>query len=125
MSEIGKSKPAESTSVLFLIPVQIGRGSSSSMPPSVLGAYVPVFAAAANQEAAAKAAASKLTAQGYEFLGVKGQIRKLDPHKWSEFVDASFPAYKSKLPNQDTVIAGLAEGIVFFGPFAGYDKQGA
>jgi hypothetical protein len=122
MFGILNSKAAEGRNSLFLVTVKIGRGSNISMPQPLVGAYVPVFVAGSNLEAAAKAAVSKLVAQGFEFLDIDGPIRQLDPNEWSVFIDASFPEFKSQFPNQDAVIAGLTEGNVFFGPFAGYER---
>ncbi len=118
-----KSKAPQSDNGLFLITVKIGRGSNAQMPQNLKGAYVPAFAAAVDHEAAAKAAVAKLVAQGFEFLDIDGPIKQLDPGQWSAFVHASFPELENHFPNQQTVVAGLAEGAVFFGPFASYEQS--
>lgn len=90
-----------------------------------IGACVPVFAAGFDHEGAVKAAVREIVGQGFEFMDIEGPVRQLDPNRRSDFVDASLPEFKSQLPSQEAVIAGFDEGSVFFGPFVGYDKQGA
>jgi hypothetical protein len=115
------AKEKQSPNGLFLISVKIGRGSNVDMPPSLVGAVVPVFAAAANHELAAKAAVSKLLSQGFEFLDIQGPIKQLDPQQWSSYVRHTWPEFEVHFPEQQEVLAGVASGAVFFGPFAGYE----
>ena len=112
--------------LLFLINMQIGRGENSEMPANLIGAYVAVFVAATNTEAAALAAVKQLRSQGYEFLDVSDKkIHQLDPEGWNEYVKSAWPEFETHFPSQDDVILGLPFGRVFFGPFVGYESQNA
>lgn len=116
-----KSKEPQSTNGLFLVGVKVGRGTNTEMPPPLIGAVVPVFAAAANHELAAKAAVSKLISQGFEFLDIQGPIKQLDPLQWSSYVHHTWPEFETHFPPQEEVLVGVPSGAIFFGPFAGYE----
>ncbi len=107
---------------LFLVVVRVGRGANSDMPAALTGALVPVFVAAETHELAAKSAASNLVSQGFEFLEIRGPIQQLDPHRWSDYVRQTWPEFEVHFPAQAEVLAGVAEGAIFFGPFAGYER---
>lgn len=119
--------PAQSSNnQLFMINIQVGRGSNEEMPSNMAGAYVPVYVAAENSEAAAIQAVKHLSSQGYEFLDVVDKkIHQLDPAGWGEYVTTAWPDYQTQFPSQEDVIIGISFGRVFFGPFAGYDRQNA
>ena len=121
MFGVFKAKPPESENGLFLVVVKIARGTSTTMPEPLVGALVPVFAAAPNHEAAAKAAVSRLVAQGFEFLDIQSPINQLDPEQWSNYVRHTWPEFEAHFPKQQEVLSGVASGAVFFGPFAGYE----
>ena len=111
---------------LFMINMQVGRGCNTEMPANMVGAYVPVFVAAVNSEAAALQAVKHLSSQGYEFLNVSDKkIHQLDPTGWDEYVKTAWADFQAHFPSQEDVIAGLPFGRVFFGPFASYDSQNA
>lgn len=105
---------------LFLVAVEIGRGTNNEMPAALTGAIVPAFAAGPDHEAAAKMAVNRLTAQGFEFRDIQGPIQKLDPTAWGEYVANAWPEFQAHLPSQESVLSGLREGRIFFGPLAGY-----
>lgn len=110
----------------FMLNIHIGRGSSTEMPANLAGAYVPVFVAAPNAEAAAVEAVKQLNTRGYEFLDISDKkIHQLAPSGWSTYIKTAWPEYESHFPSQEDVIAGLPFGRVFFGPFAGYENQNA
>lgn len=118
--------PAPGENQLFAMEVQVGRGTNPEMPPNLAGAFVSVFVAARGPEDALQAAAAHLAAQGFEFLDlVDGKVDQLDPLGWDEFVETVWPELRSHFPGQEEVIAGLPYGRVFFGPFAGYEVEGA
>jgi hypothetical protein len=121
MFDLFKAKEPQSTNGLFLVGVKVARGTNAEMPSQLVGAIVPVFAAAASHKLAAKAAVSKLVSQGFEFLDIQGPIKQLDPQQWSSYVHHTWPEFEAHFPRQQEVLAGVASGAVFFGPFAGYE----
>jgi hypothetical protein len=94
---------SKSDNGLFLITVNIGRGSSTDMPPRLIGACVPVFAAGANHEVAARAAVLKLVAVGF---------RREDVSR----VQASTSRSERRSGRR-------VRGQRVLGPFAGYEKE--
>lgn len=124
MFDIFKKKAPNSTNRLFRLTLQIGRGTNTDMPGNLVGAYVPVFVAALDHEAAAKRAVSKVREQGFEFLDVADRkIDELEPAKWSVFVKESWAEFEAHFPTQQAVIAQMDHGFIFFGPFAGYETS--
>ena len=106
---------------LFLLQVQVGRGTSTDMPAHLAGAFVPVFATAADHESAARAAVVALSRQGFVFQDIAGPIHQLDPLRWGDYVRSTWPDVAS-FPSQDEVMQMLGTESVFFGPFAGYES---
>lgn len=94
------------------------------MPQNLVGAHVPVFVAAADHEAAAFAAVSKLTSQGFEFVDISdGKIQELDPRKWDAFVKEAWADFEQYFPKQSQVVSELDSGFSFVGPFASYEAS--
>jgi hypothetical protein len=122
----GLFKRRAETNELWLLNLHIGRGTNSEMPANLAGAYVAAFVAAPDYEAAAREVVSHLARRGYEFFDISDRkIRQLDPQRWTSYVDESWPEFVSHFPTQNEVISGLADGKIFFGPFAGYEKHEA
>ena len=93
------------------------------MPELLVGAYVPSFAAAPDPESAAHQVVSNIAGRGFEFLGVAdNNIHQLDPSAWDAYVKNAWPEFTNAFPSQEQVQAGLASGLLFFGPFAGYES---
>jgi hypothetical protein len=122
-----KSKsPPPVSSNLYLINLHIGRGNNTEMPESLDGAYVPSFATAPDPESAARQVVSHLTGRGFEFLGIAdNKIHQLDPSTWDSYLKSAWPEFVDALPSQEQVQAGLASGLLFFGPFAGDEPERA
>jgi hypothetical protein len=117
-----KSKKTSSTAKLFRLTLHVLRGSNVEMPQNLLGAHVPVFVAATDHEAAAFAAVSKLTSQGFEFVDISdGKIHELDPSKWDAFVKEAWADFEEYFPKQSQVVSELDSGFSFVGPFASYE----
>lgn len=111
---------------LYLINVHIGRGTSAEMPEQLVGAYVPSFAAAPDPESAARQVISNLTGRGFEFLGISdNKIHQLDPAAWDFYLKSAWPEFLDTFPSQDRVQAGMPSGLLFFGPFVGYEPERA
>jgi len=120
MFSLFKPKVDQKKSALYVAFLKIGRGSNTDMPAAYAEAYVPAFSMAENYQVALKAAVSKLRAQGYEFLDIKGPVQELDPTRWSSYVQATWPEFESMLPDQEWVLASAATEPIFFGPFISY-----
>jgi len=108
---------------LFAVPLKIGPGSNTEMPPEFLGAFVDVFVATTDSEAAAHIAVKAITQQGYEFIDVFDKILQLDPKQWNSYILQRWPQLVEKFPTQEDVLQGLVSGFIFFGPFAGFDSN--
>ena len=122
MFDLFKKKRAElATNGLFVVTVNVARGTNTEMPAHLVGAYVPVYAAAADHELAAKAAVTRLVSQGFELIDLHGPIQQIDPRRWSDYVQGTWPEIVSHFPSQQDVLAGLASGTVFTGPFISYE----
>jgi hypothetical protein len=118
----GASAQLKEKKNLFIAVFKIERGTSTQMPSDLKGALVPAFSAAPDPEKAIKLAASKLTSQGFRIVDVQTKVHQLDPNKWEEYVQNTWPEFKSHFPSQAQVLSGVKEGVVFFGPFAGYEQ---
>ncbi|WP_221452119.1 hypothetical protein, partial [Comamonas odontotermitis] len=109
---------------LFRLTVHIGRGSNAEMPANLVGAFVPVFIAAADHETAALQAATTLRRQGFEFIDIAdGKIYELDVSKWDEFVREAWPEFVDHFPTQQVVADRLTSEFFFTGPFASYETK--
>jgi hypothetical protein len=110
---------------LFRLTLHIKRGVNREMPSNLVGAYVPVFVAGANHEAAARSAVSEIARRGFEFVDIPdGKIDELDPERWDEFVKQAWPEFTEHFPSQSEVCDELSKGFIFVGPFAGYESSG-
>lgn len=124
MRGLFKTKQAPSNAKLFRLTLHVLRGSNTDMPQSLVGAHVPVFVSAADHEAAALAAVSKPTSQGFEFVDISdGRIHELDPCKWDSFVNEAWADFAQYFPKQSQVVGELDGGFLFVGPFASYEAE--
>lgn len=119
------NKKNEQSLRLFRLTLHVKHGVNPDMPSNMVGAYVPVFVAGANHEAAARSAISEITQRGFEFVGIPdGKIDELDPEGWDEFVKQGWPEFTEYFPSQSEVCDELSKGFIFVGPFAGYEATG-
>jgi hypothetical protein len=122
MSWFERSKTQSPRLKLFRLKIHLRRGRNVEMPANLIGAYVPVFVAASDHEAAAHAAVSNVTGRGFEFIDiVDRQIVEIDASRWDEFVRETWPDFVSHFPSQREVQKGLQAEFVFTGPFASYE----
>lgn len=118
------NKKIEKMPGLFRVTLHIKRGANQEMPNNMVGAYVPVFVAGPNHQAAARSAVSEITRRGFEFVDVAdGKIDELDPKKWNEYVYQAWPGFTEYFPSQKEVCDKLSRGFLFVGPFAGYESS--
>lgn len=109
---------------LFLLNLQIGHGRSE-MPTHLAGAFVAVYVAAVDHEAALAQAVARIQARGYEFIDLAdGKVHQLDPLKWDDYVERAWPEFAAHFPTQAEVMTGLrSSDWVCFGPFAAYEPS--
>jgi hypothetical protein len=110
---------------LWQCPVKVKRGTYEEMPESWAGAAVSYYVGAPNYEEALTKVVSTLKSQGMEFVDLLGgKVIQLDPFDWWEgYVIENYAQYSDHFPDQDTVMKVVAEGGVFQGPFAGWEKE--
>lgn len=65
-------------------------------------------------------AVDRLAAKGWLFDDlVGGNVHRLDPDKWAEYVSTTWPELSDDFPSRADVQALVRSGGVFFGPFCG------
>lgn len=112
------------TNKLWACPLQVERGTNQEMPESWLGACVVFYVGAITHEAALEKAVTVLRHKGMIFVDLlDGKVIQLDPTQWWEgHVLAQYPEYAQHFPSQEEVLRIVREGLVFHGPFAGWDR---
>lgn len=79
---------------LFLLNLQIGRGQNMQMPPHRAGAFVAVYVAAADHEAALIQAVAQIQSRDYEFIDLaEGKVHQPDPLQWDRYVTGVWPEF--------------------------------
>lgn len=124
MFKLFKQEPVSPRDRLFRITLHIARGTNTEMPSNLMGAYVPVFVGATDQEAAALKAFTAVRSQGFDFVDIPDRtIHELDPQTWDAFVIEAWPEFVAEFPVQSKVIDALSANFIFFGPFASYETS--
>lgn len=124
MFDIFKKTATAASNKLFRLTLKVGRGKNTDMPINLVGAFVPVFVAATDHEAAAMRAVAEIRQQGFEFLDIADhKIDELNPDKWASFVKEAWPEFEAHFPTQQTVISQINHDFLFFGPFVGYESK--
>lgn len=110
---------------LWRCPLKVSRGSYEQMPPDWLGAFVNFYVGAATYEEALTKAVHVVRHQGMVFVDlVDGKVTQLDPDLWWDgYVMANYPEYSDYFPTQAEVLGVVRDGLVFHGPFAGWDRE--
>ncbi len=113
------------TNKLWQCPLKVERGSYQQMPAHWLGAIVNFYVGAASYEEALIRAVQVVRHMGMTFVDlVDGKVMQLDPDKWWDgYVMANFPEHHAFFPSQDRIHGIVSEGLVFHGPFAGWDRE--
>ena len=69
-------------------------------------------------------AVEELRRRGFIFEDlVDGMVHQIDPHKWDAYVRTTWPEITSHFPSQAEVLCVMDAGGVFFGPFAGWERE--
>ena len=113
------------TNKLWQCPLKVRRGSYEAMPPEWLGAIVNFYVGATSYEEALTKAVHAVRHKGMIFVDlVDGKVMQLDPDLWWDgHVMAHYPEYRDLFPSQDRIRSVVGEGLVFHGPFAGWDRE--
>ena len=113
------------TNKLWECPLKVERGSYEQMPSEWLGAMVVFYVGAASYEDALSKAVHVIRHKGMVFVDlVGGQVLQLDPDRWWDgYVMAKYPEYRNAFPSQEQIHEVVSEGLVFHGPFAGWDRE--
>jgi len=109
---------------LWECPLQIERGSNTKMPDSWLGAFVTYYVGARNYKEALQKAVSAVSSEGYIFKDiVDGQVFQVDSDRWWEgYVMKAHPEFSNYFPSQSRVKEIVRGGLLFHGPFIGWDR---
>jgi hypothetical protein len=110
---------------LWQCPLKVGRGSYEQMPSDWLGAVVNFYVGAATYEEALTKAVQVVRSMGMSFIDlVGGRVLQLDPERWWDgHVMASYPEFRDHFPTQAQVLGVVRDGLIFHGPFAGWDRE--
>ncbi len=112
------------TNKLWKCPLHVDRGCYQQMPAEWLGAAVNVYIGAETYEEALTKAVHFLRHKGMVFVDlIGGKITQLDPDLWWDgYVMANYPEHRDFFPSQHQIGAIVSQGLVFHGPFAGWDR---
>lgn len=105
---------------LYEFNLKTRRTDGSSLPNDIVGAYVPTYVGAPDHETALRNAVTKLAGIGLTFEGLEGKVRELPIERWSDYVASVWPDVSEGLPGPIELPGLVAEGAVFFGPFAAF-----
>jgi hypothetical protein len=115
--------PRAVTNQLFELELRVLRDQDGSdLPAGADGAYVACYSCAPDLNAALTQGAAAVARMGCRIDDVEGDARVIPVDRWSEFVAKVWPEYASNLPNASQLPARIAEGAVFFGPFATFSR---
>jgi hypothetical protein len=112
------------TNQLYEIPLRVlPTSENTEVPKTVAGAEVICYAAAPDFKSALQKAAAKLNDMGWNVDDISGNIRELPAEKWELYVSSVWPDYQDHFPTADEIPQKIAEGAVFFGVFATFDRS--
>jgi hypothetical protein len=112
------------TNQLYEIPLRVvPTADNSEVPKTVAGAEVICYAAAPDFKSALQKAAAKLNDMGWNVDDIRGNIRELPAEKWELYVSSVWPDYQDHFPTADEIPQKIAEGSVFLGVFATFDRS--
>jgi hypothetical protein len=113
------------TNKLWQCPLKVDRGSYQQMPANWVSAIVNFYIGAPTHEDALMKAVQVLRQMGMVFVDlVGGKVMQLDQNRWWDgYVMTNFPEHYTFFPSQDQIHKIVSEGLVFHGPFAGWDRE--
>lgn len=107
---------------LFEFTMRVLRDEGSDLPEDAQGAYVPCYASAPDYQSALKKGVAAIRAMHCRFDDIRGNVRDIPSDTWSAYVKQVWPEFAEHLPSQADLPALIAEGSVFFGPFATFKQ---
>ncbi|MBC8724623.1 hypothetical protein F6X37_24445 [Paraburkholderia sp. 31.1] len=105
---------------LYEFRMKLLRGEGCDMPEGIDGAHVACYASASTYEAAVKKGVVAASHMHYVFDNIEGDVREIPVASWGAYVEKVWPEFASHFPSQDELPSLVEQGIVFFGPFAGF-----
>lgn len=119
----GLTYPRAVTNQLFELRLRVLRDrDDSDLPAGTDGAHVACYSCAPDLHAALTQGAAAVARMGCRVDDVEGEARVIPADRWGEFVAKVWPEYASNLPSAVQLPARIAEGAVFFGPFATFSR---
>lgn len=101
--------------------MKVLRSKDCDLPANMQGAYVTTYAGATDFRSAVQKAVVAVTNMNYRFDDVQGKVREIPVSSWSDYVSKVWPDYSARLPNQEELPLLVERGMVFFGPFMGFE----
>lgn len=103
---------------LYQFTMRVLRASGTALPEGAAGAYVPCYACAPDPQSALRKGAAAIGEAGCRFDDIDGPVREIAAADWAEYVAKVWPDQRGRFPSASELPSRLAEGAVFFGPFA-------
>jgi hypothetical protein len=123
MVSAGLAYPRTVTNQLFEFKLRVLRDrDDADLPAGSDGAYVACYSCAADLHAALMQGAAAINRMGCRVDDVEGGARVIPAAQWADYIAKVWPDYASNLPTAAQVPARIAEGAVFFGPFATFNR---
>ena len=105
------------------MPIRVQPLPVAKMPENIIGAIALCFASAPNHLIAVSNAAASLKERQYEIIDMAGDVQQLDYERWDEYVASVWPEFLQQMPSQTEVLDYVSKGVVFYGPFCGWEEE--
>ncbi len=99
-----------------------GGSSGGDLPAGADGAHVACYSSAPDLRAALAQGAAAVARMGCRIDDVQGDARVIPVDRWGNYVASVWPDYAAHMPTAAQLPARIAEGAVFFGPFATFTR---
>ncbi|WP_374339243.1 hypothetical protein [Methyloversatilis sp.] len=108
---------------LYEFTVRVLRGGNNcDLPSGMLGAYVPCYVSATDHESALKKGVVAVKSMDFIFDDIRGDVREIPLASWADYIHGVWPDFSEHFPAQDELPELVGKGVVFFGPFATFQK---
>jgi hypothetical protein len=106
---------------LYEFTMKVFRGHGCDLPEGLAGAYVPSYVGAPDYQSALRKGVAEIKGMHYNFDGIEGQVRELPLPSWDEYISKAWPEFADRFPSASELPSLVEKGVVFFGPFAGFE----